>query len=231
MTSKLKRYGVGPFCIAAPVLLLAGAGAAQATVTEYTTQAAFNAAAPSANTFGFNAGGNLTVEPNPVTIGGLSFFDETTPLDVSANGSPVLFLVPASGPPAYGVDFLSYQNTQTGIVADVNSAGSTAIGFQYGSYDLPSGNATLTLSTGDTYTITPSTAAAFIGFTSTTPITSVSVNYPNNTTFDLVSVSVSAVPEPSTWAMMLVGLGGLGAMARSSRRRGTVHAKSAAAAT
>lgn len=34
-----------------------------------------------------------------------------------------------------------------------------------------------------------------------------------------VSMVTSAIPEPSTWAMMIVGFGGVGAMVRSSRRR------------
>jgi hypothetical protein len=37
-------------------------------------------------------------------------------------------------------------------------------------------------------------------------------------------VSVSAVPEPAVWAMMLVGFGGLGVSLRSSRRRATLAA-------
>jgi hypothetical protein len=32
-------------------------------------------------------------------------------------------------------------------------------------------------------------------------------------------VSVSAVPEPATWGVMLVGFGGLGVAMRSSRRK------------
>jgi hypothetical protein len=35
---------------------------------------------------------------------------------------------------------------------------------------------------------------------------------------DNVSVTAGGVPEPSTWAMMLLGFGGLGAMLRSRRR-------------
>jgi len=31
-------------------------------------------------------------------------------------------------------------------------------------------------------------------------------------------VAVTALPEPGTWAMMLVGVGGLGAMLRSRRK-------------
>jgi hypothetical protein len=39
-----------------------------------------------------------------------------------------------------------------------------------------------------------------------------------------VSIALSAVPEPSTWAMMLVGFGGLGAAMRGARRRQTAIA-------
>jgi hypothetical protein len=38
----------------------------------------------------------------------------------------------------------------------------------------------------------------------------------NSFEFDNIAASV---PEPSTWAMMLVGFGGLGAAMRSSRRK------------
>ena len=79
--------------------------------------------------------------------------------------------------------------------------------------------ATLTLNTGDVFVINPDEPATFIGFTSTTPITDISITYPGGYAFDLVNVSVlGAVPEPSAWAMMLLGLGGLGAAMRSRGR-------------
>jgi hypothetical protein len=47
-------------------------------------------------------------------------------------------------------------------------------------------------------------------------------NYPSDYSIELsygVGNTISAAPEPSTWAMMLIGFGGLGATLRGSRRR------------
>jgi hypothetical protein len=48
-------------------------------------------------------------------------------------------------------------------------------------------------------------------------------NEPAFTRVDNVSLSaaVSAVPEPATWAMMIIGFGAVGSMVRTSRRRNT----------
>jgi hypothetical protein len=78
----------------------------------------------------------------------------------------------------------------------------------------------VTLSTGDSFAITPSTTATFIGFTSTSPITSVTIDSPAAYDFDLITVSeIPGVPEPSMWALMLVGFGGVGATMRTRRNR------------
>jgi hypothetical protein len=54
--------------------------------------------------------------------------------------------------------------------------------------------------------------------------------FPNNSgtkTYDLVgggTLTLTEVPEPATWAMMLIGFGGLGAALRMNRRRTTAIA-------
>ena len=47
----------------------------------------------------------------------------------------------------------------------------------------------------------------------------------DNAMLDASPLSVSAVPEPATWAMMIIGFGAAGSMVRSARRRGVaLHA-------
>jgi hypothetical protein len=193
----------------AAIGLTGSAGFANATVTEFNSQAAFDAAVPGAYISAFSAGGAypFVYLGNSAAFNGLTFTSNATAADSANGGTPVLFLIPATATPTYGQDFLSFQNTDVGISAEIDSVGTHAIGFTFGSY-VPSGGATLTLSTGDSFAINPTSSATFIGFTSTTAITSVTVDYPNGYAFDLVSVST--VPEPATWTMMLVGFAGLG---------------------
>jgi PEP-CTERM motif len=46
------------------------------------------------------------------------------------------------------------------------------------------------------------------------------VGYPNQIGSTVISLTVSAVPEPSTWAMMLLGFAGLGFMAYRRKQNG-----------
>lgn len=51
-------------------------------------------------------------------------------------------------------------------------------------------------------------------------LTSFTIQAPTSFTFDDLTIdNVSAVPEPTTWAMMIAGFAGTGAMVRRSRRR------------
>lgn len=203
----------------ASAALLAIATPSAAAVVQYNTQGAFNAAATGVTTFGFtNLSGinpGFDVESNPYTQNGVTFTNDVTAADLDTGGSPIIFVINAGATPTYGVDFLSFQNTQTGMTGSLTSAGFTAFGFTFGSY-LPVGPATLTLNTGESFQINPTDTAQFIGFISDAPITSASFNYAGSYAFDILNVSTGsgAVPEPATWAMMLMGFGLAGSALR-----------------
>jgi hypothetical protein len=178
--------------------LVACAGlSAHGQATEYTSQSAFDAVAPAAITNFFPGGDTLIVEPNDFTYKGVEYLSNVTPLDQATSGSPILFAIGPGLTPNYGQNFLSFQNTQTSISGNVTSVGAFyAVGFSFGSYVSTGGPATLTLQTTsdsgtypiETFTVTPTSTAQFVGFTSPTPITSVAIDYPGYS-FDLLSVT------------------------------------------
>ncbi len=64
--------------------------------------------------------------------------------------------------------------------------------------------------TTQTYTFKATGTTANLVFSAT-------ANNPYGPALD--NVSISAVPEPATWAMMIIGFGGVGSMLRSTRRK------------
>jgi hypothetical protein len=63
----------------------------------------------------------------------------------------------------------------------------------------------------------------FIGFISTDPFNTITLSVPNGQSLVIADfTTASAVPEPSTWAMMLLGFAGLGFMAYR-RRNGALR--------
>ena len=84
-------------------------------------------------------------------------------------------------------------------------------GVSQGSYNgLVTNNVDTTFTT-QTFSFVGDGAQATLAFHVTTS--------PDNVDALLDNVSVSAVPEPATWAMMIIGFGAVGGAARSARRR------------
>ncbi len=200
--------------------LLATAGAAQASITVYTSLAAFNAAtaSPGTDTFaGFSITGST---PSPITRSAGSY---TYSIDAGPAGSffgggstanPFLSTNTAS-------DTVSFSGFSAGVVGfGANFFGSNISGlFAAGDMLLTATDSSGTV----TQTIVGATESSFLGFVSDSAILSATLVSVQPTTGFLWPsadnvVLASAVPEPGTYAMMLAGVGVLGFMAR--RRRG-----------
>lgn len=198
-----------------------------AAVTTYTSQASFDAAVTGETTFGFNEGNSSShfhVAANPYTQSGITFANNVTAADIAAGGIPIIFLIGNAATPSYGVDFLSYQNTQVGVSADLTSPGVTALGFLYSTY-IVGGAATISVNGGAPTALAITGTPQFIGFTSLTPITNINIVFPGAYSLDLTSVSYAgatvAVPEPAVWGLMIAGFGMVGV---ASRRRAKLAA-------
>ncbi len=214
--------------IAAAAMATVIAGPAMA-ITAYTSQAAFDAAVTGETTFGFdesNSALHYHVADNPYKTSGIGFANNTTAADVATGGEPILFLIGNATISNYGHDFLSFQNTETGVSADLTSRGVTAFGFVYASY-IVGGPATVSVDGGAPIAIDVTGAPSFVGFTSATPIKDISILFPTAYSLDLVSVSYAgagAVPEPASWALLVAGFGVVGTAARRRRRQMPVTA-------
>ena len=73
----------------------------------------------------------------------------------------------------------------------------------------------------DTFTVAntlPNFQTQFLGFVSTDPFNAITLTVPTDgswvvSDFTTAQALTSAVPEPSTWAMMILGFAGIGFMA------------------
>ena len=222
MDSKLSRLILGI------VVLALNAPLALASTTEYTDVLSFDAAVLPPSNYNFEgiapAGFSSSVD---ATVGGATF---TT--DTSVNSE---FVVDKNaGWASYNASFFSTQPLNAGTPSEVvcRLAGATALGFTYGDYSDSAIPFTVTLSTGDTFTLTtPSNPdptvpnTGFVGFVSDAPITSVTFT-DNGNGFDVINFSESSrptpVPEPGTLALITTGLLGTALLGR--RRRMTVEA-------
>jgi hypothetical protein len=204
--------------------LIASTAPAQAAITVYTSLAAFTAAttAPGTDTYaGFSITGT-TGSPIVRTAGAYGYTG-STPGDFFGAGT-------TANP------WLSTNTATDTITFNTFTGGSQAVGGNFFGSDITgsflAGNITLvaTDSSGSvTQTIVGATTSSFLGFVSDSAVTSLTVTSVQPTTgflwgtvdnlvFAKRAGVVAAIPESSTWLMMLAGFGLVGG---AMRRRST----------
>ncbi|KQS04538.1 hypothetical protein ASG11_09985 [Sphingomonas sp. Leaf357] len=189
---------------------------ASAQVTQYTSEAAFNAAAGTTalQTFDSFAVGTA-VSPGPFNFG--QFTGTTTGSASIALGGTF----DVNGTRFLNID-LNPGNTFTFNFA----APITSFGANFAS--LNNGSPLRTSVTIGGQTFGPVAEPSFLGFTSTTAFNSVifTVNggagTDDNFGLDNLRYTAAAVPEPATWGLMILGFGMIGAAARSRKVKTTV---------
>jgi PEP-CTERM motif len=211
------------------------AGASQATITFYTSQASFTAAtsAPGLDTFaGFSTTSSI---PGPLvrSAGAYSYTVDSGPVGGLFGGGT-------------SVDpFLSTDNNIDTITFNAFSSGVAAIGGSFfpstdrGAFIAGRVTMTATDASGTfTQTFAVASISEFVGFVSTSALTSVTIcavynplnrcilttdsgldspyTYPSVDNL-ILARPAAPIPEPSAYAMLLAGLGAIGVVARRRR--------------
>jgi hypothetical protein len=224
---------IRPGILVTLAVLIAGpfaASPAAAALTFYYSQSSFDAAFPGDSHTDFSS---LTALTQP---SGIYMFPGATAVvgeDKFTANQSLFALAPASVGAPYAVTFLSSQSqgAQTNFFR-IGTPSANAVGFDYGSYGTFPLTVTATLNTGESFQIEPYDTPQFIGVASSMgPITSIQLSglfeqgQGAGTVIDLLDMSQSdapapaPTPEPATWALLLSGLGLVGAGLRTSRRK------------
>ena len=198
-----------PLCLAA---VLCAATSAQAGITVYTSESAFLSAVSAPGVDNFD---DLTIAAYGDTV-----YRNAGTYDYQAYSDTGIW--GAGGPSDF---WLSNNARLNPIVFSNFSGGVSAFGGNFFASDVngqfvPDGTIVLTAADGGsmTYTIDGATTSSFVGFVSTSPLTSVSLGTDGGGYWPTANNVVLAVPEPATYGMMLAGVTLLGLAARRRRR-------------
>ena len=207
---------------AAFAVLALGAAAtpACAGATLFANYGDWSAATARIHTAGIDAG------PNVIRLGegdvSITFDQVTFHQSAAISGQSPMFYIPAGYYGAATGAISSQQGALSNILITLPDA-TRAFSLGFGAWNYPHHPATATflLSNGDSFTLGASggfnyDVPDFFGVTDTTPFTSVLVT--SNEVVMNVGRVAYGVPEPTTWAMMLLGFFGLGAALRRRRR-------------
>jgi hypothetical protein len=212
------------FAVAALLAVSGAATVAQASVEVFTNEAAFDAAISNAATFGFTGVAEdqwFSTFPGGLQVGPVRFSTPGTLFVFSDDyrGNPYGTTAAAS---AQGIG-----GAKASLDMSISSSSISAIGFDYGSYTTLGALSDIVINGVDVGRVTTPIvqgASNFIGFLSSAPITSVAFNNTSAPAIDILdfttgSALAAGVPEPSEWALMIVGVAMIGGVLRLARKR------------
>ena len=214
--------------LAGVALALGLSSNANAAITIFTDQASFLAAlsAPAVDTFQDLSIGT-SLPPLTRAIGPYGYTASTDVSTLHGVGAPANPWLSSE----YALATITFGNFTGGVVG---LGGDFFTTMREGNH-FP-GTVTLTATDADgsvSRQIVNASTSSFMGFLSTSGLTSVNLSavqpvsqplWPTADNLILGGQISSAVPEPATWAMMIIGFGAVGSMVRASRRRNAVAA-------
>ncbi|MFL6675326.1 MAG: PEP-CTERM sorting domain-containing protein [Massilia sp.] len=208
-----RLFCLRPLCA---LVLVLGAGAAQADIATYTSQASFLAAVADP---GVDSYDDLAVREYGATLersaGAYTYTSSTTP-------SSFLFGAGTDADHWLSTDKLSDAITFSNFSGGVNALGGNFFGSNaFGGFS-PGATMVLTASDGSsvTYRLAGANLDSFVGFVSSAALTSVRLGNDGSTSIWVTANNLTlaaAVPEPTGWGMMLAALALLGMAARRRR--------------
>lgn len=210
--------------LAAAVVIAGTSGTAYAGPTIYTTQAAYLAAvgATGVDTFENLSITGATASPITRPAGAFGYTASVSTTSFFGAGSSADHWLSTNT----ATDTITFGSFTGGVVGFGGLFFGSDIG---GLYSLGSITITATDATGtSTFTINNATTSSFVGFVSSGPLLSATVAavqptsgflWPSVNNLTLAgAAATSGVPEPATWAMLIIGFGGVGFAMRRNRK-------------